>query len=32
MATADENQTAQNTASTAANNVVYDGAQLGVRR
>ena len=32
MATADETQTAQNTAETAANTVVDDGAQLGVRR
>src|SRR6187200_1332512 len=32
MATADETQTAQNTAPTAANTVVDDGAQLGVRR
>jgi ribonucleoside-diphosphate reductase alpha chain len=32
MATADETQTAQNTATTAANTVVDDGAQLGVRR
>jgi ribonucleoside-diphosphate reductase alpha chain len=32
MATADETQTAQTTASTAANTVVDDGAQLGVRR
>src|SRR6266404_2275182 len=32
MATADEIQTAQNTAETAANTVVDDGAQLGVRR
>jgi ribonucleoside-diphosphate reductase alpha chain len=32
MATADETQTAQTTASVAANTVVDDGAQLGVRR
>src|SRR6187549_3780063 len=32
MATADETQTAQTTASMAANTVVDDGAQLGVRR
>src|SRR5512132_935865 len=32
MATADEPQTAQTSASTAANTVVDDGAQLGVRR
>ncbi|HEX7310053.1 MAG TPA: hypothetical protein VF232_02645, partial [Gaiellaceae bacterium] len=32
MATADETQTAQTSASTAANTVVDDGAQLGVRR
>src|SRR5947209_13744808 len=32
MATADEIQTAQNSAETAGNTVVDDGAQLGVRR
>src|SRR6266498_1504188 len=32
MATADDTTTAQNTAETAANLVVDDGAQLGVRR
>jgi hypothetical protein len=32
MATADETTTAQNTPETAANIVVDDGAQLGVRR
>jgi ribonucleoside-diphosphate reductase alpha chain len=32
MATADDTKTAQNTAETAANIVVDDGAQLGVRR
>ena len=32
MATADDTKTAQNTAETAANTVVDDGAQLGVRR
>jgi len=32
MATADDTRTAQNTAETATNTIVDDGAQLGVRR